>query len=649
MRAGRMLALRRAPQLVLAVALMLATVWFVPARANAETRAEPQFVAAVQTTMMAPGTDVPVTAEISNPDKNDLVSGSITVALSATTLGSAGAVTDWISAGGASTPTLARTSTLPVPASGTTASTVTIPAANFTSTGVWGIQATFTVAATQYVSRTVVVVTEGMAPVEVSTVVAITAPHQPDGLLSSSTLADLTSPTGELTRQLDAITGTTVTVGIDPRILASIRALGSNAPASATAWLARLQAANFDSFALQYGDADPAIQGQLGAPTLLSPGDYSDLGLTAADLAGLTTFNFTRGMVWPAPSTLIGNDVKVMQNTGYQHFIVSSNNVSEGAGAAAHIDQSTAYVAQEQVSSALSAAISANSAAGWQAGMNQLQATLTFFGGQHLVITSNRAVAANTARAQATLAYLTGSAQSHMTPLATVDIANAAPASIIDRLESPERLSTGRHIVDRNASVAAFSVVAVTPTDLSNPSARETLVVLGVGWMGDPAAWTPAVAAFDLASAAVLNGVSVVSSSTINVLASEASLPFTIDNALNTPINVRVTVAPSNGRIVVGSAVDAEIAAKSRQTVRVPVKARIGSGNVALAVSLSASNGMPVGTPTVIQANVQADWEGWGAAIIALLAAGLFGFGIVRQVRRVRRNRALTEAGESRE
>lgn len=654
MRAGRLLALRRAPQLAVSLAFATALLLSVAPiglahAATPATTANPSFVAAVQSALVAPGTDVPVSAEITNPGTSDLLPGTVTVALSTEPLGSAQAVTDWVTNGGFATGSLARVSTLPVPASGTTMATVAIPAGAFSGTGVWGIQSTLTVSASQYLSRTVVVVTEGVGAVDVSAIVAITAPQQPAGLLDSATLADLTNANGDLTRQLDAISGTSVTVALDPRIVASIRALGSNAPQSATAWLERLQASNIDSFALQYGDADPALQAQLGAPSLLGPGDFTDLGLSASALASVSSFPYTRSVLWPAASSVVSNDVAVFEHSGYQNLLLSSNNVSDPVNAAAHVSNSTAFIAQEAVSAALASTFSASSATGWLAGMNQLQATLAFYAGQHIVVTSNRAVAANVPRAQSALGYLSSSAQAHLSALATVNTAAAPSTTIADRPESDARLASGRHILDRTAAVTAFSTVAVTPTDLSNPMNRQALAVLGVGWMDDTEAWMPAVAAFDVDSAAVLNGVSVASSSTINVLATEASLPFTIENTLATPVHVWVTVTPSNGRIVVGEPVETDVAAKSRQTVRLPVKARIGSGAVALTVSLSASNGMAVGTPTVVQANVQADWEGWGAAIIALIAAALFGFGIWRQVRRVRRNRAgeAADSGEA--
>src|SRR6187431_3076 len=74
------------------------------------------------------------------------------------------------------------------------------------------------------------------------------------GLISAEELEAYTRPLGELTRQLDAVIDRPVAIGIDPMIIVSIRILGSSAPASATAWLDRFEAASNETFALGYAD-----------------------------------------------------------------------------------------------------------------------------------------------------------------------------------------------------------------------------------------------------------------------------------------------------------------------------------------------------------------------------------------------------------
>ena len=115
----------------------------------------------------------------------------------------------------------------------------------------------------------------------------------------------------------------------------------------------------------------------------------------------------------------------------------------------------------------------------------------------------------------------------------------------------------------------------------------------------------------------MLASVSVVPSSTINVVSTETGVPTTIENDLPYPVTVVVDVSPSNGRLIVEERVEQTVEPQSRSTVRVPVAAGVGNGEVTLEVSLTSPTGVPVGTPVEIPANVQADWEGLGAAVLA--------------------------------
>lgn len=108
-----------------------------------------------------------------------------------------------------------------------------------------------------------------LASLDVAVVVPLTPPVERDAILSANALSSLTDETGALTRQLDALDGSPATIGLDPRIPASIRLLGSDAPGSAVSWLDRLEELPNEVFLLGYADADPVVLSQaLGAPAL---------------------------------------------------------------------------------------------------------------------------------------------------------------------------------------------------------------------------------------------------------------------------------------------------------------------------------------------------------------------------------------------
>ena len=72
-------------------------------------------------------------------------------------------------------------------------------------------------------------------PVRLAIAVPITVPASSIGLIDAEALEAYTRPLGVLTRQLDAVFGRQVAIGVDPMIIASIRALGTTAPESAIA------------------------------------------------------------------------------------------------------------------------------------------------------------------------------------------------------------------------------------------------------------------------------------------------------------------------------------------------------------------------------------------------------------------------------
>ncbi len=76
----------------------------------------------------------------------------------------------------------------------------------------------------------------------------------------------------------------------------------------------------------------------------------------------------------------------------------------------------------------------------------------------------------------------------------------------------------------------------------------------------------------------------------------------------------------------------------------IPVKAKLGNGQVLLTLQLLSPTGVKIGAPTAVTVDVHADWEGIGALIIGVLLVLLFGFGIVRNVLRRRRERGAGDA-----
>ena len=101
-----------------------------------------------------------------------------------------------------------------------------------------------------------------------------------------------------------------------------------------------------------------------------------------------------------------------------------------------------------------------------------------------------------------------------------------------------------------------------------------------------------------------------------------------------------LSASPSNSRLEIDEDATKRIQPDSRATVLVPVKAKLGNGQVILTLQLLSPTGVKIGTPTAVTVDVHADWEGIGALIVGVLLVLLFGFGIVRNILRRRRENA---------
>jgi len=261
-----------------------------------------------------------------------------------------------------------------------------------------------------------------------------------------------------------------------------------------------------------------------------------------------------------------------------------------------------------------------------------------------VLATFDRGDASQSARVSAVIDEIAGSGWSSLAGLS--DAIGAPPESrtLVDEPESEGRLSAIGRMVETEARLAEFATVLTDESLITGPTRRQLLSLLDVAWLDDPDAWESEVGDWLAEQRATLGSVSVVPSSTINVVSTETGVPTTIENTLPYPVTVVVDVAPSNGRLIVEDQVEATVEPQSRSTVRVPVAAGVGNGEVSLAVSLTSTAGVPIGTTVTIPANVQADWEGLGAAILAVIVVLVFGIGLWRNIRR--RRRARLAAGE---
>jgi hypothetical protein len=514
---------------------------------------------------------------------------------------------------------------------------------------------------------------------ELSIAMPVTAPTGQNGLISAESLTTYTAAGGVLSRQLDGAAGRGVALAVDPMIIASIRALGADAPESATDWLDRLAAISNETFALQFADADGAVQAASGLDALLQPSsldfavppDYAAPVPTASAtpdptdspdpvdeepaedvrpaLDELLGFEWSMdGMLWPAEGTVTTDDLEVFANSDVQETILGSGNVADATAhpAASRVGERDVLVTDDAVSAALRDAAEAVTASDFADAVSTLSAELAVSAREQGV--TGRAMLATLDRGWPPTASRLGEALDAVSGLPTVDPIALSDVRAEERIDvslagvepDASRTDAVARLMDREAQLTEFSAVLTVPELLTGRERVQILSLLSVDWidMGDE--WTDALVEHGRQTSDLLDSVSILNSSDVLLVGNESAIPFGVRNDSPYDVRVMIEATPSNIRLDVGDPQTVEVAAGSRQTVRVPVKAQLGNGDVGLTVTLSTVSGLPIGQPVTATVAVRADWEGIGAVIAVLLLVAMLVAGIIRTVLRRRARRA---------
>lgn len=654
-------------------------------------------VGAANDGVLLPGQDLQLSITVRNGTTESIDGARVQASLDADTLDSRAELADWLDGEsdqeGEPVGDGADVRLLP---SSSAQLTLTIPAAAipFSSDpearGAHAIAVTVTSpGGTVATARNAVELTDGIPSdreTGVSVLVPLTVPDTSDGLLSAETLQDYTQTTGTLSRQLDSVIGRAVAIGLDPRILASIRVLGGSAPESAVAWLERLQSASNEVFALPYADADVSAQAQSGLSTLLAPTSFEyalDSTLFAEeqttptptasatgspdpsgeelparpDTASLLAFDWSPtigSIAWPDDLTVRAADLGVYSTSGMNRTVVSSANLDlaggESTATRASIDGHDVIVSDDALSTGLDAAVSATTDSEWRAQMTSITAGLAEVQREgevpDVVLALDRDSAIDGVRLSQTLDAIDALPWAQGTSLAVALTApSTAEVSVVDAPESEERLAGVSDLLNAAARVESFSAVLTDPELLSGKRRNDLLALLAVTWRGDDSGWDEAVATSVELAATTLSSVTIETSGSVLQLSRDSSIPVYVRNDLPWPVTVVVQASTSNAVLDIdeGGIEPTAIDARSQGRVLIPVKARVGNGETSLRLVVTAVDGTPIGSPTSIVTSVRADWETVGTLAVGVILVVVFGVGILRNIRRRRRGDPIEE------
>lgn len=518
-------------------------------------------------------------------------------------------------------------------------------------TTVWNLSATTVLVVAAPVSRTVGVL------------IPITATPAAGGLLTAEELTALTAPDGALTGQLDAITGTSAVLAVDPAIAAAIRLLGARAPQSAVEWLQRLERLPNDVFTLQFGDADPATQahatqagllGPLDLTPLLQPDDFPqstpsptpDPTATNApepvlpDTAALSAISGAQTHVlWPRPD-VAEKDLDSFHSYlgGTASTILPSTSLSADAGAHSTVDGHDVLVTDAAASARLSAAAELTEAPAIARELAGAAGHL-FFAGQKsstILVGLDR----SETRSPVAVRDLLSLFAAPTVTLAALEAAPAASATLTGAADMTRAAGLTAMLADEKR-LQAFSSILDVPAVLLAPERIRMLRTIGVGLTDDEFAAGASTRAESVQT--TLRSVSIQQPKPVQLITSAAPLPVWVRNDLPWTVHVMLHSEPSDPRLDIAPTTEVEVIGASVARVDVPIEARVASGDVQVDFRLTSATGVPIGQATAADVTLRADWEGIGIGILGTAIALLFIFGLIRTVRR--RRRAAGAAG----
>lgn len=512
-------------------------------------------------------------------------------------------------------------------------------------------------------------------------IVPITSPAGSDGLIPAELLGEFTAPAGLLSRQLDAVAGTGAVLAIDPMVVASIRVLGTSAPANARDWLARLDALSNDRFALPYADADPTLflHSDAGAPPTplgfgfaIDPADFAAAEASPSPTASpipapeptttpdpdaptaiptpeqvVAVPGADTAIAWPRAGTVASGDLAAL---GAPMAVLSAADVTGAASGLATVEGVRVLVVDDVLSAAVQSAAAALDELTWAsevaAAATALDAAIAAQSAETamVVVALDRLAAADAPRLGATITALT-SGPATIASLTSLEAGDAASAELVPGEQDAARLAAlDARLVDETA-LDRFASAVDDPVAVVDSARLETLALGSQAWV-DRTDWTTALDEAAAAARALLSSVHIIESSFLFV-ADRSTLPVSIQNDGPRPVTVLVTADPRTGLLDIDPApVEVVVPAGSQATAEFAATA-VSNGAVTVTVTMSSPVGVPIGSPAVADVNVQAGWETPVIAAAAAAVALLLVFGIIRTVRRIRRQRAGAARADS--
>ena len=518
--------------------------------------------------------------------------------------------------------------------------------------------------------------------VPVAIAVPLTVPAGESTFLTAAELSVYTAPGGTLTRELGDVQDSKIAVGIDPRIIASINILGRSAPQTALDWLRELRTLPNETFPLAWADADitaPIHAGQTSVletksldyaidPTqfpVTTPSSSATPTPTLTPVfptpvvptsATLVAWTYTMPLLsWPAENSVVNSDLAKMNQAGLTSAILSSTNVTQAdarglSGASAKVGNTGLAISDSVLSGYLRTAIQSTTRAASGEALTELTTSLALVSLESgarphpVLLTLGRNWAIADTNFRRSVSQL--SEHPWSTAIGVTSILSAAPTSltIAKKTQPASRIALVTSMVAAEQDIVSFAPVAKAPDVLTSSTRLKLLSLLSNEWTA--ASWGIAGRAFLTQASKLVGSVQVDPSNEILAIADQTSLPVSVTNDLDQNVTVTLIVTSLSTRVTLdkkSSTQTVSVDEGAQRRILIPMSA-LSNGKAAIVVTLQASTGVQIGRSRTININVQAGWETAGTLIFAALIVGLFGFGIIRTIRKRRKAASKPDA-----
>lgn len=524
--------------------------------------------------------------------------------------------------------------------------------------------------------------TESRVPVTL--VVPFTLPGSVRTMPSTDQLREIAP---RLTSLLDEAERAGATLAVDPRIVAGIRVLGENAPASARDLLDRLETSTQPLFLLQFADADPAAQAALGREQLLRPLGLSYLLRGTADEEGIegepasdatidagetsdaapseggsapaestqTGGNTASGGVasapsidelstltrafpgaWPAAGGVDSATLELLRGAGISRVVLDSGSVADATGTRVPIGDFSALVADASLAESTRRTLAGNSPSERAAGISDLTSRLAIEalqGTPGLVIAVDRGALADS---EDPAEFLTSVVSLGWVDTVPETLQPVGTGTIRSGETLEQRRELLRATIGRSQEIDALAPLLDRPHYLLEYQRVRLLEAFATRYADADVDFDAVDDRIRARDAELLTGVQIIGTENTQLVGTSSRVPVTLHNALPFDAKVTLKVAPTSAGIAipVRAFPDQLVSAEGNHVVLVGVKTRISSGESGLRVELTDVSGEQAFAEQILKLTIRSSYETILLTSLATIALLLLGFGIWRSVRR---------------